>query len=185
MRRKLIALLAGVMAMSLAAMPATANNHDTIVSTVVESEDFDILEAAVGYTGLGGALTGVTVFAPTDKAFVKLAEDLGATDLSEAAVIDFLVALDTAMPGTIAAVLTYHVVADPELLSGEVVSDGEVEALGGTFEVFAPGQAVRSIQLVDNDPDARNPKFVKGGLDIEVADGVIHVIDRVLRPIDL
>jgi uncharacterized surface protein with fasciclin (FAS1) repeats len=168
--------------MTLVAVPATAD-EDTIVSTVVGSDDFDILEAAVGFTGTAGALDDVTVFAPTDKAFTKLAEDLGATDLSEAGVISFLVGLGKP---TVTAVLTYHV-AEGELLSGDVVGDGQVEALGGTFDVFAPGKAksVRSIQLVDNDPDARNPKLVKGAIDIQVSDGVIHVIDRVLRPIDL
>lgn len=185
MRRKLSIMLAAALAMTLVAVPATAD-EPTIVSTVVESDDFDILEAAVLYTGLAGALDNVTVFAPTDKAFVKLAEDLGASDLSESGVIDFLVALDTAAPGTIATVLKYHVAAG-QLFSGDVVGDGEVTSLldGATFGVFAPGKAVRSIQLVDNDPDARNPKFVKGAIDIEVSNGVIHVIDRVLRPIDL
>ncbi len=183
MRRRVSALLAAALAMTLVAIPSSAD-EPTIVSTVVGSDDFDILEAAVLYTGLAGALDGVTVFAPTDKAFTELAEDLGATDLSENGVIDFLVGVDAASPGTIAAVLTYHVAAG-EVFSGQVVGDGEVTTLGGTFDVFAPGKSVRSIQLVDNDPDARNPKFVKGAIDIEVSNGVIHVIDRVLRPIDL
>ena len=183
MRRKMSVMLAAALAMTLVAVPATADDDPTIVSTVVGSDDFDILEAAVGFTETAGALNNVTVFAPTDKAFTKLAEDLGATDLSEDGVIDFLVGLGKP---TVTAVLTYHVAAG-ELLSGDVVADGEVNALGGTFDVFVPGKAkaVRSIQLVDNDPDARNPKFVRGAIDIQVSNGVIHVIDRVLRPIDL
>ena len=59
---------------------------------------------------------------------------------------------------------------------------GRVTTLGGDVGVFAPGKGFRSIQFVDNDPDARNPKLVKGLFDLEVDNGIIHGINRVLLP---
>lgn len=199
MRRKLSTLLAAALAMTVIAVPASAAGHTTIVDAVLADDgEFDVLEAAVLAVEDAGILAAATllssdgaftVFAPTDEAFAKLAEDLGASGLeSDADVVTWLVT--NVGLETIAAVLSYHVV-DPAQVPFAVDSSTVVtlEAApmldGNTVGIFAPGKAFRSIQFVDNDPDARNPKLVKGLFDIEVDNGIIHGIDRVLRPIDL
>jgi uncharacterized surface protein with fasciclin (FAS1) repeats len=208
MRRKLSTILAAALAMTLVAVPATADEDPFTIVDAVQANDgeFDVLEAAVLAVEGAGVLPAATllstegaftVFAPTDKAFEKLAEDLSGLDFdSDDEVIGWLVGN---LPiETIAAVLAYHVVdsavvpfavdsatvvtldAAPMLLKD---ADDENTTVG----IFTPGKAkaFRSIQFVDNDPDARNPKLVKGLFDIEVDNGIIHGIDRVLRPIDL
>jgi uncharacterized surface protein with fasciclin (FAS1) repeats len=180
--------------MTLIAIPAAAEGHTTIVDAVLADDgEFDVLEAAVLAVEDAGILPAATllssegpftVFAPTDKAFAKLAEDLGGEDLdSDDAVVGWLV--ENVGLETIAAVLSYHVVAGLAVDSATVVTLDAAPTLGGEVGIFAPGKAFRSIQFVDNDPDARNPKLVKGLFDIEVDNGIIHGIDRVLRPIDL
>ncbi len=200
MRRKLSIMLAAALAMTVVAVPATADEDPfTIVDAVLlDDGEFDVLEAAVLAVEDAGILAAATllssegqftVFAPTDKAFAKLAEDLGAGDLkSDDDVVTWLVT--NVGLETIAAVLAYHVV-DPVAVPFAVDSSTVVTLPaapmfdGNTVGIFAPGKAFRSIQFVDNDPDARNPKLVKGLFDIEVDNGIIHGIDRVLRPIDL
>lgn len=200
MRRKLSIMLAAALAMTVLAIPATADEDPfTIVDAVLADDgEFDVLEAAVLAVEGAGVLPAATllsgegqftVFAPTDKAFEKLAEDLSGMDFDgDDEVIGWLVGN---LPiETIAAVLAYHVV-DPAVVdfavdSSTVVTLPAAPMLdGNTVGIFAPGKAFRSIQFVDNDPDARNPKLVKGLFDIEVDNGIIHGIDRVLRPIDL
>ena len=194
MRRKLSTMLAAALAMTVIAIPASAEGHTTIVDAVLADDgEFDVLQAAVIAVEEAEILAAVTllssdgdftVFAPTDKAFAKLAKDLGAEGLkSDGEVVGWLV--ENVGLETIAAVLEYHVVAGLAVDSATVVTLDAAPTLGGEVGIFAPGKAFRSIQFVDNDPDARNPKLVKGLFDIEVDNGIIHGIDRVLRPIDL
>ena len=189
MRRTLITILSAALVAGLIAAPAVADEPTTIVDAVLADDDeFDILQAAVIATGYAGPLDNAdatfTVFAPTDKAFTKLAEDLSGEEFdSDADVVNWLVA-NVGIP-TITTVLEYHVVAGLAVDSSTVVTLDEAPTIGGTVGIFAPGKSFRSIQFVDNDPDARNPKLVKGLFDIEVVNGIIHGIDRVLRPIDL
>lgn len=192
MRRTLITILSAALVAGLIAAPALADSHEkTIVDIVVENSEFDILKAAVIATGYDGALSEpgtFTVFAPTDKAFIKLAEDLSGLDLNEASASAWL--FDNVDAATLGLVLSYHVAA-VEIGSSQVVDGAIVTTIADdsivdpTIDVSAPGKALRSIQLVDNDPDSRNPKLVKGSIDIDASNGVIHVIDRVLRPVDL
>ena len=188
MRRKLSIMLAAALAMTVLAIPAAADAPATIVDAVLaEDGEFDVLQAAVLATGANELLDDsgpFTVFAPTDKAFEKLAEDLSGMDFdSDDEVIAWLTG--NVPLGLIADILAYHVVDGLAVNSSTVVTLDAAPTLGGTVGIFAPGKGFRSIQFVDNDPDARNPKLVKGLFDIETGNGIIHGIDRVLRPIDL
>lgn len=158
--------------------------------------DYDLVTAAVlavGATDLvpaaSNASASLTVLAPNDQAFRQLARDLTKRPMrSEQQVLDALLAVEAAAPGTIKTILTYHIV--PAKLGPAAVLDSDhvqVTTLGGgTFTVDVINKRVAFVQFVDGDPNARNPYLnainVGGG---ELANGYIHGIDRVLRPIDL
>lgn len=163
-------------------------NTPTIVETVAASDDFNILALAVGAAGLDGALgaddADLTVFAPTDDAFIKLASDLG---------LDFDPADDASVFGAIAGALTelgggdpiplltdillYHVSPGAKTLA-EVAALEDVPTLldGATF-------SPDGTSLVDNEPDLQDPALAV--TDVEASNGIIHVIDRVLIPLDV
>lgn len=194
MRRIIITGLVSALIAAIVALPAGADAHDATIVDIVTADDgeFDVLEAAVLAVEEAGILPAATllssegpftVFAPTDKAFKNLAEDLSGLDLdSDGDVVAWLVA--NVGLETIATVLTWHVV-EGAVDSGAVVTLDDFETLGGQLSVFFPGGNARSLQIVDNDPNARNAKLVKGAFDIEASNGIIHVIDRVIRPLDL
>jgi uncharacterized surface protein with fasciclin (FAS1) repeats len=155
--RKLTALLiAGAMAVALAA-PAMARasagakpGTETIVQLVLANDgEFDVLQAAVIEAGLVDALNGrtqYTVFAPTDRAFVKTFRGvLGNQSLTEADVIAFIDGggVDEAFgAGALANILLYHVtegrrigtsvLAAPRytMLNGDTLTRGELVAAG-------------------------------------------------------
>ncbi|MFK8025874.1 MAG: hypothetical protein AB8G26_18105, partial [Ilumatobacter sp.] len=57
--------------------------------------DYDMLREALVATGLAGAVAAsddITVFAPNDRAFIRLAQDLGYDGRDEAGALGFLVA---------------------------------------------------------------------------------------------
>lgn len=157
----------------------------TIVE-IASGDDFNILLATIGFidseipeAGLATALSGpgpLTVFAPTDTAFGILAQDLGfdGDPTDETAVTTFLT--DNVAVETLRAVVEYHV------LSGAVGSTDVANAAtlttlqGGTITPDLP-------TLVDNEPDLLDPSLVT--LDVVADNGVVHVIDRVLLPVDL
>lgn len=160
-------------------------------------KDFDILEAAVlavladdkksAVGVLTDGTTRLTAFAPTDKAFRTLAQDLsGRRFTSEKRVTAWLA--KNAGIDTIETVLLYHVVAGATLGSSKVLkSDGAelTTAQGGTVTVKVSGTGAKtSVTLVDQDPSSRDPKVIV--LDINKGNRQIaHGINRVLRPLDL
>ncbi|MEM6624874.1 MAG: fasciclin domain-containing protein [Pseudomonadota bacterium] len=167
---------------------------DIVVQTSGETgldtngQDFDILRTALEVTGLDVALSNrqadVTVFAPTDAAFIQLARDLGAEidDGDEAAALDAILAelTELAPDGKpiplLKQILEYHVSPDGRSLE-ELQADGTiVTAAGGSL-------ALRGVDLVDAEPDVANAKIV--GPDIDAKNGTIQIIDRVLIPLDL
>ena len=136
-----------------------ASAEGTIVDVAVEADDFEVLVAAVGEAGLVDALSGnkqLTVFAPTDKAFEELADDLGVevTDLLE-------------LPN-LADILLYHV-TNGRRYSQSVVNAPQLRMLnGGTVDVDGTDLNGEQADIV--------------ATDIEASNGVVHVIDGVLLP---
>jgi uncharacterized surface protein with fasciclin (FAS1) repeats len=141
--------------------------------------DYDLLIAAVTATGLAPVLDDetqrFTVFAPNDRAFARLVEDLtGSRPASEQATLDAVLATFT--PAQIKNVLLYHVVAGRKLGPLQVLFAGALPmANGGTVKP-------RGLILKDETPALRDPRLLLYGLNIPASNGVIHTIDRVLVP---
>ena len=147
--------------------PAAAQDacvaEDTIAGVASASDDFNILVAALGVADLVGAVADVdaelTVFAPTDAAFIATATALGydGDTTDEAAVATWLV---ETLGDQLTPVLTYHVAAGA-LLAADVAA-GPVTTLEGT-----------TVSVDDLDIATA---------DLVVCNGVIHVINNVLIP---
>jgi len=149
-----------------AAKPATATAttaKSTIVETAVAAGSFKTLVAAVQAAGLVETLNGAgpfTVFAPTDEAFAKL----------PAGTLEML--LKPENKAKLAAILTYHVVpgavkaADVvKLKTAGTVNGQRVDIKVDGAKVTVDGAAVTAT-------------------DIACSNGVIHVIDTVILPVD-
>jgi len=175
--------------------PGVVPGEQTIAEIVTEAAagnpaEFELLLDAILYiaeTNPDSALiTGLfdsdqfTVFAPNDQAFLSLVgavaglldQDILNTDGPFAAIDDLLGA------GTVEAVVSYHV-TEGRRASNSVLprrNERTIETLldGATFSVSGAGEitAVGSTALI-LDPD------------ISASNGVIHVINAVLLPIDL
>jgi uncharacterized surface protein with fasciclin (FAS1) repeats len=134
----------------------------SIVDIAVENEGFSTLVAAAQAAGLVDTLAGegpYTIFAPTNDAFEAALADLGisAADL-------------LADEELLTAVLLYHV-APGEYFAGDVLAEGSLTmADGNTADVAIDGGMV----TIDGAPIS-NPN-------INVNNGVIHVIDYVMLP---
>ena len=141
--------------MAMAAAPA----GNTIVSTAISDGRFETLVAAVTATGLADALSGGewTVFAPTDAAFAKLGLDASnvASAFSKEALTD---------------ILLYHA------LSGAVDSHTAMTVLG---DVAMANGKIAGLKYFDGDLYINDDSRVIIP-NIEVSNGVIHVVDTVI-----
>jgi serralysin len=169
------------------------NDTQTITGIVASSgnfdndkSDFDLLLNAVTAAGLAGTLddaaADLTVFAPNDGAFERLARDLGFEGHREARMFDYIVEALTLLSGgaspipLLQTILTYHV-AGESLQASQVLAATEFETLQG-------GSITRDgTTLQDQNPELADPQLA--ATDIQAANGVVHVIDRVLIPADL
>lgn len=148
--------------------------------------DFDLLLKAVQTAGLAGTLANpaadLTVFAPNDAAFLKLATTLGFTGTSESAGFDYLVDALTLLSGgaspipLLTDILKYHV-GPTSLQASQVLSSTSLATLLG------PKLGVNGTTLVDAATKVANPGII--ATDIQAANGVVHVIDGVLIPADI
>lgn len=148
--------------------------------------DFDILLNAVIAADLAGALNDpeadLTVFAPNDAAFIGLAETLGFEGEGEGEAFAYIVEALTLLSGgedpipLLKDILLYHVA--PEALSSDQVLSSETipTLLGETL-------GVDGVALVDKDPDIEDPELI--ATDIAATNGIAHVIDGVLLPVDI
>lgn len=131
----------------------------TVVDIAVSNPDFSILVEAVTKADLGGALSAdgpFTVFAPTNEAFETLFEALevdGIEDLSAE---------------QLTPILTYHVVSGKAMSSD--LSNTSVATLNGNKIKIDLSEGVK----------INESNVIKA--DIEGANGVVHVIDKVLIP---
>ncbi|MFK7944055.1 MAG: fasciclin domain-containing protein [Paracoccaceae bacterium] len=150
-------------------------------------DDFDLLLTAVLTGGLEGVLDteglDATVFAPTDAAFVSLAQDLGFQGSDELGALGAIVATLTDLGGgdpipLLTEILTYHVSPGTKQ-SQQVLAASEFETLQG-------GSLVRNgLVLADEEPSLTDPNLVASSLDILASNGIVHAIDAVLIPFAL
>lgn len=196
MRRAFTAIAASIVIAGITAAPAAAKSKwgagppaGSVVDVAVKASgggapdsnpyDYDLLVQAVTATGLAPVLDDesqrFTVFAPNDRAFIRLVTDLtGSAPASEQAALNTAVAA-LGVPA-IKNVLLYHVVAGRKLGPLQVLlSRSLTMANGGTVEP-------RGITLRDETPALRDPRLVLFALNIPATNGVIHTIDRVLVP---
>ena len=170
----------GVPASIAAVVAASGNGFDR------NPGDFDMLLAAVNAAGLTGALAdeeaSLSVFAPTDAAFVSLAHRLGFEGSREADAFDFIVDALTDLGGgdpipVLTDVLSYHVVAGSKTL-GEFQADGHIDTLLSGAPLRIDGT-----RLVDADPDFADARVIAS--DVQTGNGIIQVVNQVLLPLDL
>ena len=177
------------------------------------SRDYDILLNAVLAAGLEDELNDpdadLTVFAPNDRAFIRLAQDLGYSGKDEAGAFEFIVGVLTDLgegnpipvltnilfyhvsPGAKYAVdvsradVVYTLLFDATVLPKSRVLQGR-SVLGFRGGAIIDDQRVRlRVTLVDNDPEFQDPKIISSSSNIKASNGIVHCIDRVLIPIDL
>lgn len=146
----------------------------TIVENAMNSEDHEILVAAVKQAGLVETLSSkgpFTVFAPTDAAFKKLPD----------ATVNAL--MQDGNRAKLRTILTYHVVPGDvtaqELISMIKHGGGEAELTtvsGGTLVATMNGP----MNVVITDERGRRAHIIT--YNVDQANGVIHVVDTVLLP---
>ncbi|TAG01423.1 MAG: fasciclin domain-containing protein [Betaproteobacteria bacterium] len=149
----------------------------SILATAQATPDLSSLVAAVQFASdnndlvnLLGAAGTLTVFAPTNAAFDKLAVTLTGNTNAKAA--DILVPANKAL---VKAVLQYHVLTSKVNAAQIPFGKAITPAAGGIFKI----DNVNSKPVIT---DGRNRKSNITATDIEASNGVVHLIDLVLLP---
>lgn len=176
-------MVGAVMAIGLVAAPALAKGpkapgDDSIYDIVSSNEDFSTLKFALDTAGLDAAVMSedvqMTVFAPTNAAFEKVAMELG-FGADVLALATFLVENEL-----LDDVLLYHV-TDGRRFANSVVNPNNmksIETLLGADVVSTPGG-----MIIDAAPSTSDANIIAAN--ISASNGVVHVIDNVLVPLDV
>ncbi len=145
--------------------PVVTEEPNTVVDYVLGDPNFSLLKDAVVKAGLDGVLSGegpFTVFAPDNDAFQAFLDAIGTNTI------------DNTPADALVAVLTNHV------LSGNVKSTDLATGYFSTLSATGFGDATTSIYInVDNGVTINGTAKVKAA-DVNVDNGVIHVIDAVI-----
>eukprot|EP00168_Porphyra_purpurea_P013282 TRINITY_DN3630_c0_g1_i2.p1 TRINITY_DN3630_c0_g1~~TRINITY_DN3630_c0_g1_i2.p1 ORF type:complete len:281 (-),score=126.35 TRINITY_DN3630_c0_g1_i2:658-1500(-) len=160
----------------------------TIAKLVAGNGDFTVLLAALEAANLVGvvadAAASLTVFAPTNGAFLSLAKQLGYEGHAVDGVFDYLVQALTGLSDggdpipLLTSILKFHVVG-AEVSSTALVAAGFFTPLEGPAVVLAEDNKT----LYDYAPGVTDPMLVAGMLDIAASNGIVHAIDGVLLPL--
>lgn len=179
---------------ALSGLADASGNPSTIADVVAasggtpdnNSGDFDLLGIALDAAGLTGAVADedalLTVLAPTDAAFISLAQRLGFQGSDEAgaigSIIDTLTTLGNGDPiPLLTDILLYHVAGGASTL-GELQADRDITPLFDAADFTIDGTTV-----IDQDDDFDDATIIAS--DIQTGNGVIQVIDEVILPFDV
>jgi transforming growth factor-beta-induced protein len=142
-----------------------ASTSKTVTQYVESDDNFSILSQALAKANLSDVLNGpgsFTVFAPTNDAFNALFKQLGVSGIADLSA------------STLAPILLYHVLGEEK--KAAMLSSGYYSTLspaqGNYLSIYL---STSSGVTVDKDS-----KVTKA--DVDVKNGVIHVIDKVLLP---
>lgn len=182
--RRITALLVGaVVAIGIVAAPALAKGPKapgdaSIYDIVASNDDFSTLKFALDTAGLDSVVKSgdvqLTVFAPTNAAFEKVAMELGfGTDVLGLAT--FLVENDL-----LDDVLLYHV-TEGRRWSNSVVNSNNVKSIPTLLGLKV--DATPSAMILDVAPSTSDASIIAAN--ISASNGVVHVIDNVLVPLDI
>jgi transforming growth factor-beta-induced protein len=140
-------------------------DNGSILDAAMGLEDFSSLVAALAKADLASTFMmegAFTVFAPTNDAFAAFLSDLG-------------VSLDDLTKEDLTPILTYHAVGAKALSSS--LETGYIETLYSALE----GYPVSMLVEVDNGVTLNGAISVTTP-DVELSNGVIHIIDGLLSP---
>jgi uncharacterized surface protein with fasciclin (FAS1) repeats len=195
MRKLTVAAALAASTLAASTVPAASQDLPGAVDVVIDvsgasgfdrnASDYDMLREALVATGLVDAVaaaTDVTIFAPTDGAFKRLARDLGWAGRGEQSAFAFLAettGFESAdEPGLLDDVLLYHVAPGARSVADLAESSDVATLLDGASLSFGHNS------VIDGDPNDRNARFIEPN-DLETSNGTVHTVSQVLRPIDL
>jgi transforming growth factor-beta-induced protein len=170
--KKKIYLLLFIPVFGISMLTACAKDSDdetttgkTVTEYAISDKDFSILVQALTKANLADVLNGegnFTVFAPTNDAFNALFAQLGVNGI------------DDLSAATLTPILLYHVLGAEEKSS---------MLTSGYYPTLSPAQGSYSTLYVSTTAGVTVNKDAKVTLaDVDVKNGVIHAIDKVLLP---
>jgi serralysin len=185
-----------------AQIPASLSIADIVAQSGGEyddnTQDFDILLNALKENNLVDAVAAedasLTVFAPTDEAFLKFSRFFGYTGNEESAVLDSINKRlsvfnqeNLADGGTdpnqynLRDVLLYHV-SNGAITSADLQNSPEGKAITTLYPSEPIPLTYFNGRLVDAAPNLFSARLVSKLTDIQASNGIVHGIDRVLFP---
>lgn len=142
--------------------PVLSNLVDALVAADSQTPSPMLIPTLANANG-----NSLTVFTPTNDAFVALLAELPADSISDI------------LPSTLQAVIEAHILTG-NVTSDELIDDGEDEAV--IYSTLNGEISINKETLVITDPNNRETSIVASLVNIQAINGVAHVIDRVILP---